>query len=69
MASLGELSAVIAHEIQSPLNKEYIGLANHGFRARDKDFNATIELETDPNAGTVNMVVSDMGRVLLNLLN
>ena len=47
----------------------YVSLDYHCFRAGDKDFNATFERGLDPNAGTVNMVVSDMGQVLLNLLN
>ena len=48
---------------------EYVRLAYHGFRAKEKDFNATLDLDFDPHAGSVNMVAQDIGRVLLNLLN
>jgi signal transduction histidine kinase len=56
----------------SDVNKlvdEYVRLAYHGFRARDKDFNATLDLDFDPSAGSAPMVSQDIGRVLLNLLN
>jgi signal transduction histidine kinase len=48
---------------------EYTRLAYHGFRARYKDFNGTLEFRPDPQAGQVKMVAQDIGRVLLNLLN
>jgi signal transduction histidine kinase len=48
---------------------EYVRLAYHGFRAKEKDFNTTLDLDFDPNAGSVNIVSQDIGRVLLNLLN
>ena len=50
------------------LAEEYLRLAYHGLRARDKSFNATLETDLDPKVGLVNMVPQDMGRVILNLL-
>lgn len=54
------------------LNKlvdEYVRLAYHGYRARQKDFTVKLEVDPDPEIGKVNMVAQDIGRVLLNLLN
>lgn len=48
---------------------EYVRLAYHGYRARQKDFNVKLEIELDPAAGKVRMVKQDIGRVILNLLN
>ncbi len=48
---------------------EYVRLAYHGYRARNKDFHVTLDLKPDPEAGQVKMVAQDIGRVLLNLLN
>jgi signal transduction histidine kinase len=51
------------------LAHEYLRLAYHGLRAKDKSFNADIKLEADPSLPMVNAVGQDMGRVLLNLIN
>ena len=51
------------------LIEEYARLSYHGFRAREKLFNATIDSELDPSLGKVNLISQDMGRVLLNLFN
>ncbi len=48
---------------------EYLRLAFHGLRAKDKAFNATIETDLDPLIGKVNIIPPDIGRVLLNLYN
>ncbi|WP_022824203.1 ATP-binding protein [Hymenobacter norwichensis] len=47
---------------------EYLRLAYHGLRAKDKTFNATLETHFDPNLGQVEVISQDVGRVLLNLL-
>jgi signal transduction histidine kinase len=51
------------------LADEYLRLAYHGLRAKDKNFNATLKTEFDPAVGKINIVSQDIGRVLLNLYN
>lgn len=48
---------------------EYVRLAYHGLRAKDKSFNAKFETSFDPAVGKINVVQQDIGRVLLNLIN
>lgn len=48
---------------------EYIRLAYHGMRAKDKSFDVSIQSELDPDLPEVLVVPQDIGRVLLNLLN
>lgn len=50
------------------LTDEYLRLAYHGFRAKDKGFNATIKTDFDTNLNNTTVVPQDMGRVFLNLL-
>ncbi|MEO5500389.1 MAG: ATP-binding protein [Ginsengibacter sp.] len=47
---------------------EYLRLAYHGLRARDKSFNAGMKTDFDPALQKVNVVPQDIGRVVLNLL-
>ena len=51
------------------LADEYLRLAYQGLRAKDKDFNAALKTDFDPNLPTVGVVPQEIGRVLLNLLN
>ena len=51
------------------LADEYLRLAYHGLRAKDKTFNAEIKTDFDNSIGKVNVVPQDIGRVLLNLIN
>ena len=44
-------------------------LSYHGFRTKDKSFNATIETDFDPAVGKINVVPQDIARVILNLIN
>jgi len=48
---------------------EYLRLAYHGLRARDKSFNALFESHLDPDLPLVKVVKQDFGRVILNLIN
>lgn len=51
------------------LTDEYLRLSYHGFRAGNKDFNATIKTAFDSGLEPVQLVPEEMGRVLLNLFN
>ena len=51
------------------LSEEYLRLAYHGFRAKDKSFNAIFKTELDDSVGKVNIIPQDIGRVILNLIN
>ncbi|MFC7357794.1 ATP-binding protein [Jejudonia soesokkakensis] len=60
-----------AEKVPTNINKladEYLRLAYHGLRAKDKSFNATLETEFDESIGMVKVIPQDMGRVILNLI-
>jgi len=48
---------------------EYLRLAYHGLRAKDKSFNAQMRTDFDASIGKINIVPQDIGRVVLNLIN
>jgi signal transduction histidine kinase len=48
---------------------EYLRLAYHGIRAKDKSFNAEIKTDFDNSIEKTNIVPQDIGRVILNLIN
>jgi two-component system NtrC family sensor kinase len=48
---------------------EYLRLANHGFHAKEKDFNARLETDFDTSIGKINIIPQDFGRVIFNLIN
>jgi signal transduction histidine kinase len=48
---------------------EYLRLAYHGLKAKDKDFNAALHTDFDPTAGSIEIMPQEIGRVLLNLYN
>jgi len=50
------------------LADEYLRLAYHGLRARDKSFNAVLKTGFDDTIGAVNIIPQDIGRVILNLI-
>jgi signal transduction histidine kinase len=50
------------------LADEYLRLAYHGLRAKDKSFNATMITDFDDSIGKVNLIPQDIGRVILNLI-
>jgi two-component system NtrC family sensor kinase len=51
------------------LADEYLRLAYHGLRAKDKSFNATMKTDFDESIGKINIVPQEIGRVILNLIN
>jgi signal transduction histidine kinase len=50
------------------LADEYLRLAYHGLRAKDKSFNATLKTDYDESIGNINIIPQDIGRVMLNLI-
>jgi signal transduction histidine kinase len=50
------------------LADEYLRLAYHGLRAKDKSFNATLETDFDESIGLIQVIPQDIGRVILNLI-
>jgi len=50
------------------LADEYLRLAYHGLRAKDKSFNATMKTDFDESIGNIQIVPQDIGRVILNLI-
>jgi signal transduction histidine kinase len=51
------------------LADEYLRLAYHGLKAKNKSFNAKFETDFDSSIGKINVVAQDIGRVILNLVN
>ncbi|MBS1730757.1 MAG: GAF domain-containing protein [Bacteroidetes bacterium] len=51
------------------LCEEYIRLAYHGIRAKDKDFHTELKMDFDNTIQKINIIPQDIGRVLLNMLN
>jgi two-component system, NtrC family, sensor kinase len=51
------------------LADEYLRLAYHGLRAKEKSFSASYNTELDERIPPLPMVPQEMGRVLLNLVN
>ena len=49
------------------LTDEYLRLAYHGLRAKDKSFNATFKSEYDDRIGKLSITAQEIGRVILNL--
>jgi len=50
------------------LADEYLRLAYHGLRAKDKSFNASLKTDFDDRIGMINIASQDIGRVILNLI-
>ena len=48
---------------------EYVNLAYHGMRAKDKSFNTSIKTILDPNVGSAMVIPQDLSRVILNIVN
>jgi signal transduction histidine kinase len=51
------------------LTDEYVRLAYHGLRAKDKSFNAKFQTDFDNSIDKVHVIPQEIGRVLLNLIN
>lgn len=62
----------IGNTMKEPTNinklaDEYLRLAYHGLRAKDKSFNADLITDFDENLPKINVLTQEIGRVLLNL--
>jgi signal transduction histidine kinase len=51
------------------LADEYLRLSYHGMKAKDKNFDTTLQTDFDHSIEKLNVVPQDIGRVLLNLFN
>ena len=51
------------------LADEYLKLAYHAFKGKVSSLNVITQTDFDPGIGLINVVVPDLGRVLLNLYN
>ena len=51
------------------LADEYLKLAYHGLKAKDKSFNVVTKTELDKIIGKISIIPQDIGRVILNLIN
>ena len=51
------------------LADEYLKIAYHGLRAKDKDFNCELTTDFETNLSSVEVAPQEIGRVLLNLYN
>ena len=54
--------------IINALADEYLRLAYHGLRAKDKSFNADIKTDFDESIKNISVIPQDIGRVVLNLV-
>lgn len=50
------------------LADEYLRLAYHSFRAKHKNFNATLQTDFDETVGSIKIIPQDIGKVILNLV-
>jgi len=62
-------SGAIEHTDINLLTEEYIKLSYHGFKAKNKMFNCSINTSFDKSIEKMNVVPEDIGRLLINLLN
>ena len=51
------------------LADEYLRLAYHGLKAKDKSFHSNIKTVLDPGVGKIDVNPQDIGRAILNLIN
>src|SRR6187549_1464875 len=52
----------------SALADEYLRLAYHGMRAKEKSFNVDVKTDFDNTIPNINVIQQDIGRVILNLI-
>ena len=69
MLSMGRGSGDFHRTDINRLVMEHANLAFHAARATDPDFQLTITDNLDPDAGEINVIPNDIGRVFLNMVN
>lgn len=62
-----------SNNVKEPTNitalaDEYLRLAYHGLRAKDKSFNANLVTDFDDSMDKISVIPQDIGRVILNLI-
>ncbi|MGW8179871.1 MAG: sensor histidine kinase, partial [bacterium] len=62
-------SGQMEHVDLNVLCDEYLRLAYHGLRAKDKSFNADFKTDFDETLPKVKIMPQDLGRVVLNIIN
>jgi len=70
-AMLQHSNSSSGHKVPININAlcdEYLRLAYHGLRAKDKSFNATMNTDFEPDLPEIEVVAQDMGRVILNII-
>ena len=59
-------------KVETDINElcdEYLRLAYHGMRAKERSFNATLDIQLAVDIPMIKVIPQDIGRVLLNLFN
>jgi two-component system, NtrC family, sensor kinase len=51
------------------LTEEYLRLSYLGIRSKDKSFQANMKTDFDPEAGKIDLIPEDIGRLLVNIFN
>ncbi len=51
------------------LAEEYLKLSYHGYRAKHKTFNCSIQTSFDERVTAINIIPQEIGRILINLFN
>ena len=51
------------------LADEYLRLAYHGLKAKERSFHASMKTDFDESIGNISIIPQDIGRVVLNLIN
>ena len=70
MLAMGRNSTGVRQAVTiNDLVEDHAMLAYHAARSRDSEFNMRVVRDYDPDAGEVNVVSEDIGRVILNLVS
>lgn len=62
---MGEMELTNINELAD----EYLKLSYHGYRAKNKAFNCSIQTAFDDSITSINIIPQEIGRILINLFN